>query len=91
MRSYMSLALAFALGMAVFAAATPSLTATAQPPTRIEADQAAHAIRFMVDGREEGRIDKEGLHVREGVEHGGALTDVGEAFYDKPGKPEPKH
>ena len=61
MRSYIGLALAPLLwGWPYSRPRAQALTAPAEPPTRIEADQAAHAIRFMVDGREEGRIDKDG-------------------------------
>lgn len=60
-------------------------------PTRIETDQKTGAIRFIVNGREEARIDATGLHVRQGVEYGGALTDTGEVSYDRRAKPEPKH
>ena len=71
------------------AAATAALTAPAPPQTRVEADRAG-AIRFIVDGREEARIDAAGLHVRQSVEYGGVLTDTGEAYYDTPAK-EPKN
>jgi hypothetical protein len=90
MRSYIGLVGAFAFGMAVFAASTAALTAPADPPTRVEADQAGHAIRFIVDGREEARIDATGLHVRQDVVYGDNITVIGEANYDRPVKPEPK-
>ena len=61
-----------------------------QQATRIETDQKTGAIRFIVNGREEARIDATGLHVRQDVAYGGDLTDTGEAYYDTPVK-EPKH
>ncbi len=53
----------------------PSLADTAQhrqtetPPQapRIETDQKTGAIKFIVKGREEARIDADGLHVRDDV------------------------
>lgn len=40
------------------------------------------AFRFMIDGREVARIDGTGLHVRENVEFGGTMIDIGTAEYD---------
>ena len=70
----------------ITAAAVLSYTAPAQQQTRVETDQATGAIRFIANGREEARIDKDGLHVRQSVQYGGTLTDVGEAFYDHKGE-----
>lgn len=50
---------------------------------RIIADQNARAFRFMIGVKEVARIDEQGLHVRENVEYGGAITDVGTQGYDK--------
>lgn len=83
MRSYIGLFGALAFGMAVFAVSSAALTAPADPPTRVEADQAGHAILFIVDGREEARIDKDGLHVRDHVQYGGAITNVGKSSYGR--------
>lgn len=71
-------------------AATQPQPTGQQQATRIETDQKTGTIRFIVNGREEARIDATGLHVRQGVEYGGSLTDTGEAFYGRPVKPEPK-
>jgi hypothetical protein len=57
--------------------------------TRIETDQKTGAIRFIVKGREEARIDATGLHVRQGVYYGGTITATGVAAYGK-ASPEPK-
>ena len=57
--------------------------AAEQPQTRVETDQATGAVRFIVNGREEARIDKAGLHVRDSIEYGGAITDTGEAAYGR--------
>jgi hypothetical protein len=74
----------------VTAVTTRAYTAPAEPQTRVETDQATGAIRFIVKGKEQARIDSTGLHVRQGVEYGGPITDTGEAYYDRPVKPEPK-
>lgn len=55
--------------------------AQAKPATRIEADDKAGVIRFIVKGKEAARLDGAGLHVRESVEYGGTATDTGEAAY----------
>ena len=60
-----------------------------QQATRIETDEKTGAIRFIVNGREEARIDAKGLHVRQDVAYGGSIADVGVATYDK-ASPEPK-
>jgi hypothetical protein len=57
-------------------------TSPAQPQTRVEADQKTGAILFIVNGREEARIDPTGLHVRQRVDYGGVIVDEGEAGYD---------
>jgi hypothetical protein len=51
--------------------------------TTVIADEQSGAIRFMVNGKEQARIDGTGLHVRENVEYGGTITDVGVDSYDK--------
>lgn len=38
-----------------------------QPATRIETDQKAGVIRFIVNGKEEGRFDKDGLRLPDGL------------------------
>ena len=57
--------------------------AAEQPQTRIETDQTTGAILFIVNGREEARIDKAGLHVQADVNYGGVLTDTGPAGYQQ--------
>lgn len=64
---------------------------TGQQATRIETDQRTGAIRFIVNGREEARIDADGLHVRQNVDYGGLMDDTGPEGYDQPAKAEPKH
>ena len=44
--------------------------------TRIEADEKAGVIRFIVDGEERAVLDKGGLRVNGGIEYTGALTDT---------------
>jgi hypothetical protein len=62
-----------------------------QEATRIETDQKTGAIRFIVDGREIARFERDGLHVRQDVDYGGLMKDTGPGGYDKPAKAEPKH
>ena len=67
-------------------AAAHAADAQAAPPqaTRIVTDQKAGVIRFIVNGREEARLDaKGGLHVRGGIEYGDALISLGPKLYDK--------
>ncbi len=66
----------------VTAAATRAYTAPAEPQTRVETDQATGALRFIVNGQEQARIDSTGLSVRHHVAYGGAITDEGAAAYD---------
>lgn len=66
----------------VTAATTRAYTAPAEPQTRVETDQKTGAVRFIVNGREEARIDATGLHVRQALEYGGPITDTGAAGYD---------
>lgn len=58
-----------------------AFAAPPMPSTRIEADDSAGVIRFIVKGREEARLDETGLHVRQGIGYGGAITDGGAAHY----------
>lgn len=74
--------------IATTAAATAALTAPAQPQTRIETDQKTGAVLFIVNGREEARINGAGLHVRDAVEYGGASIDIGRLNYDAQAKRE---
>jgi hypothetical protein len=75
----------------VTATATRAYTAPAEPQTRVETDQATGAIRFIIKGKEQARIDSTGLHVRQDVVYGDNLLAVGVSRYDDtPAKPEPK-
>jgi hypothetical protein len=61
-------------------------TNAAQPAAiraAVVADEQAGVIRFYIDGQELMRLDADGLHVREDVEYGGALTDTGTARFDE--------
>lgn len=61
--------------------ATASFSAPAPPQTRIETDPKTGAILFIVNGHEEARISTDGLHVRQHIAYGGAITDVGKSGY----------
>ena len=69
------------LAVASLAGFASSRAAAPQPSTRIEADDRAGVIRFIVKGREQARLDDAGLHVREGVGYGGSMTDTGTTPY----------
>lgn len=45
-------------------------------------DQAGGSFRFLIDGREVARIDRDGLHVRESIEYGGTITATGREYYE---------
>ncbi len=47
-----------------------------QPATRIETDQKAGIIRFIVNGKEVARLDANGLTVRGNIAYTGTLTDI---------------
>lgn len=51
--------------------------------TRIEADNEAGVIRFIVKGKVAAILMEDGLHIRESVAYGGSLTDYGAASFDK--------
>ena len=55
--------------------------------TRIEISDKEKRIEFYVDGTLSAVLDKDGLHVREGVNYGAALTDTGGAAFDEAFKP----
>ena len=60
----------------------------APAPSGIETDPKTGAVLFIVNGREQARIDATGLHVRESVDYAGTLTD-GSTIYP-PDPPAPK-
>lgn len=62
--------------------AASAAESTAEKPSgqrvEIRPDQAAGAVRIIIDGEEAVIIDKEGLHVRRNIEYGGSISDYGE-------------
>lgn len=72
---------AFAIDAFIFNAQASASTDPVQRVSIVE-DQKNAAFRFMIDGKEVARIDGTGLHVRESIEYGGILVDVGTAEYD---------
>lgn len=66
-----------ALCGAAFAQEKPQSDSLKPAATRIEADQDADVIRFIVNNREEMRLDSEGLHVRGNIEYSGVIADTG--------------
>ena len=79
----LSLIAAIILTVGFTAASTVASTAPVPQRTRVETDQKTGAVLFIVDGREEARIDRNGVHVRRSVEYGGTLTDIGTGGYDR--------
>ncbi|MBL27256.1 MAG: hypothetical protein CMM50_06880 [Rhodospirillaceae bacterium] len=61
---------------APFAGAQDSSAATADAATRIEVDEEADVIRFIVGGEERAVLDADGLHVNGSVEFTGTMTDI---------------
>lgn len=55
----------------------------APEPTRIEANTESSRIDFYIDDRLVAVLKDDGLHVREGINYGGMLTDYGTAHFDK--------
>lgn len=55
----------------------------APEPTRIEANTESSRIDFYIDDRLMAVLKDDGLHVREGINYGGMLTDYGTAHFDK--------
>jgi len=58
-------------------------TFTASGDTRIELDEQAGVIRFFIDGQQRAFLDADGLHVRDALDYGGVLVDVGKAAFDR--------
>lgn len=77
--------LLFIVSIAILAdAATRILTATAgESRTAIVTDETHGIVRVMAEGREVARFDAAGLHVRNGIEYGGTITDTGSAYFDQ--------
>jgi hypothetical protein len=71
------------VALCMAAAAMAAINNTARPQTQIITDQATGTIRFIVDGAEQARIDKTGLHVRDSIEYSGTITDTGETAHAK--------
>lgn len=64
------------------AATEAKIVMRAEAPSMI-IDPEANAFRFFIDGKEVARIDQGGLHVRDDVTYGGAITDGGSAAFDE--------
>lgn len=65
-----------------FAQATAGRSVSSEAVAIIE-DHDSKSFRFVIEGKEVARLDQSGLHVRESVEYGGTITDVGIDNYDK--------
>jgi hypothetical protein len=78
---YISILVFLVLVMLVVSMGKPAESAS--PATRIETDQKTGAMLFIVNGQEEAQLDANGLHVRQSVQYGGTMTDVGVSSYDR--------
>lgn len=80
-RAYLHVAAA-----AVFMLTGGAIAFAAKPaaPERvvIVSDHEAGAVRFMIDGKEQARLDATGLHVRGDISYDGTLTDYGAAGFE---------
>jgi len=67
---------AFSILIASLYIASTQVLADNAAKTRIEADEKAGVIRFIVEGEERAVLDADGLHVNGSIEYTGALTDT---------------
>lgn len=58
------------------------ITAPPVPDTRIEADDEADVIRFVVKGQLAAILDETGLHIRNDLAYGGVTMDDGPDGFD---------
>jgi hypothetical protein len=58
----------------------------ADEATRIEIDQKAQVIRFMIDGHERAILDDAGLHVQGDITYVGMIKDIGAEGYSAAGR-----
>lgn len=59
------------------ARASASAGGAPQRSLQIVQDDQTQSFRFVIEGEEVARLDKKGLHVRDNIEYGGTLADVG--------------
>ena len=52
----------------------------AEKAVQIDADQVSKRFVFIIDHQPVAMLDKQGLHVVEGITYGGTLTDTGTEF-----------
>lgn len=65
-----------------FAQATAGSSASSETVAIIE-DHNSKSFRFVIEGKEVARLDESGLHVRDSIEYGGSISDVGVDQYDE--------
>ena len=58
-------------------ALSQTLPLHAEPQTRIETDNEANVIRFIVNGEEVGRMTERGLEIENSIVYGGVIMDRG--------------
>lgn len=51
--------------------------------TRLAVDTARGIISIIIEGKEVGRFDKNGLHLLSDLTYGGTITDTGSAYVEK--------
>lgn len=86
--------LSIAIALLLFAPelSSPALAGSAPKPAQeqrgaeslaIVEDEEAKTFRFLIDGSEVARLDADGLHVRDSIEYGGSITDIGVGNYEQ--------
>lgn len=74
--------LLFLFGLWPFSSFAEEYNSSARQETRLEVDEKAGEIRFIIEGKEQGVLNAEGFHVRGNVTYGGTIRDVGENTFD---------
>lgn len=56
---------------------SPSAAETDGARTRLAVDEEKNIVHVIVEGREVGRFDKDGLHVEGDITYSGSISDIG--------------
>jgi hypothetical protein len=79
--------MAFVLMLVPHFAKAKGVSAAPAETVAIIEDHDGKSFRFVIEGKEVARLDERGLHVRESIEYGGTISDVGVNTYQLPAKP----
>jgi hypothetical protein len=61
----------------------PAVPATSGKRVELLPDQKAGALRVVIDGTPVAWFDADGLHVRQNIEYGGTISDIGTEHLEK--------